>query len=250
MSCERRGRSSREETYRLINEAKNGNKAAKERLIEENTGLVSMAARRFSASGQDMEDMMQLGYIGLIKAIDRFDESYGVMFSTYAVPMIAGEIRRFLRDDGRIKISRQLKQDVKLLKRAEEEFLQKHGRSPRISELAAAMGRSADDISEMLEARTAITATTSMDDESFAASGMAEPASDDEADDETRRVEIMDMRDILMRLGEKERSVIIMRYFRDMTQQQTGARLGISQVQVSRIEKRALKTMRERMQPV
>lgn len=247
MSCERRERSSREETYRLIDEAKNGNTAAKERLIEENTGLVSMAARRFAASGQDMDDMMQLGYIGLIKAIDRFDASYGVMFSTYAVPMIAGEIRRFLRDDGRIKISRQLKQDVKLLKRVEEEFLQKHGRSPRISELAAAMGRSADDISEMLEARTAITATASMDDEAFAASGLQEPASDDEADDETRRVEIMDMRDMLMRLGEKERSVIIMRYFRDMTQQQTGDRLGISQVQVSRIEKRALKTMRERM---
>ena len=162
--------------------------------------------------------------------------------------MIAGEIRRFLRDDGRIKISRQLKQDVKLLKRVEEEFLQKHGRSPRMSELAAAMGRNADDISEMLEARTAITATASMDDEAFAASGLQEPASDDEADDETRRVEIMDMRDMLMRLGEKERSVIIMRYFRDMTQQQTGDRLGISQVQVSRIEKRALKTMRERMQ--
>ena len=172
MSCERRERSSREETYRLIDEAKNGNTAAKERLIEENTGLVSMAARRFAASGQDMEDMMQLGYIGLIKAIDRFDASYGVMFSTYAVPMIAGEIRRFLRDDGRIKISRQLKQDVKLLKRVEEEFLQKHGRSPRMSELAAAMGRSADDISEMLEARTAITATASMDDEAFAASGL------------------------------------------------------------------------------
>ena len=239
MSCERRERSSREETYRLIDEAKNGNTAAKERLIEENTGLVSMAARRFAASGQDMDDMMQLGYIGLIKAIDRFDASYGVMFSTYAVPMIAGEIRRFLRDDGRIKISRQLKQDVKLLKRIEEEFLQKHGRSPRMS---------ADDISEMLEARTAITATASMDDEAFAASGLQEPASDDEADDETRRVEIMDMRDMLMRLGEKERSVIIMRYFRDMTQQQTGDRLGISQVQVSRIEKRALKTMRERMQ--
>lgn len=248
MSCERRERSSREETYRLIDEAKNGNTAAKERLIEENTGLVNMAARRFAASGQDMDDMMQLGYIGLIKAIDRFDASYGVMFSTYAVPMIAGEIRRFLRDDGRIKISRQLKQDVKLLKRIEEEFLQKHGRSPRMSELAAAMGRSADDISEMLEARTAITATASMDDEAFAASGLQEPASDDEADDETRRVEIMDMRDMLMRLGEKERSVIIMRYFRDMTQQQTGDRLGISQVQVSRIEKRALKTMRERMQ--
>ena len=100
----------------------------------------------------------------------------------------------------------------------------------------------------MLEARTAITATASIDDEAFAASGLPEPASDDEADDETRRVEIMDMRDMLMRLGKKERNVIIMRYFRDMTQQQTGDRLGISQVQVSRIEKRALKTMRERMQ--
>lgn len=248
MSCERAERSSREETYRLIDEAKNGNKAAKERLVTENAGLVSMAARRFAASGYELEDMMQLGYIGLIKAIDRFDRNFGVMFSTYAVPMIAGEIRRFLRDDGRIKVSRQLKQDVKLLKRAEEEFMQKHGRSPRISELAEAMGRTPEDISQMLEARTAITATASMDDEAFAASGAPEPASDDAEDNETRRVEIMDMRDMLMTLKDKERSVIIMRYFRDMTQQQTGDRLGISQVQVSRIEKRALKIMRERMQ--
>ncbi len=248
MSCERVERSSREETYRLIDEAKNGNKAAKERLVIENAGLVSMAARRFASSGYELEDMMQLGYIGLIKAIDRFDRSFGVMFSTYAVPMIAGEIRRFLRDDGRIKISRQLKQDVKLLKRAEEEFMQKYGRSPRISELAEAMGRAPEDVSQMLEARTAITATASMDDEAFAASGTPEPASEDDADDETRRVEIMDMRDMLMSLKDKERSVIIMRYFRDMTQQQTGDSLGISQVQVSRIEKRALKIMRERMQ--
>lgn len=248
MSCERQERSSKEETYRLINEAKNGSEAAKERLVLENTGLVSMAARRFAASGCEIEDMMQLGYIGLIKAIERFDQSFGVMFSTYAVPMIAGEIRRFLRDDGKIKVSRQLKQDVKQLKRAEEEFMQEHGRSPRISELAEAMDRSPEEITQMLEARTAVTATASMDDGSLAASGIAEPASDAAEDDEERRAELMDMRDILMKLNEKERSVIIMRYFRDMTQQQTGDRLGISQVQVSRLEKRALKLMRGRMQ--
>ena len=248
MVCERQERSSKEETYRLIDEAKKGSEAAKERLVIENTGLVNMAVRRFASSGCEPEDMMQLGYIGLIKAIERFDKSFGVMFSTYAVPMIAGEIRRFLRDDGKIKVSRQLKQDVKRLKRAEEEFMQKRGRSPRISELAEEMGRSPEEISEILEARTAVTAAASIDDEAFAASGAPEPASDAAEDDEERRAELMDMRDMLMALNEKERGVIIMRYFRDMTQQQTGDRLGISQVQVSRIEKRALKLMRGRMQ--
>lgn len=238
-------RSSRDETYKLIEEAKKGNKAAKERLVMENTGLVSMTARRFATSAYELDDMMQLGYIGLIKAIDRFDIKFGVMFSTYAVPMIAGEIRRFLRDDCRVKVSRQLKQDIKLLKDAEEEFAQKYGRSPRISELAEAMKCTREEISEMLEARTAITSTASLDDESFISSCVNEPVSDDRADDESRRVEVMDMRDMLMSLSEKERNIIIMRYFRDMTQQQTGDRLGISQVQVSRLEKRALDGMRE-----
>lgn len=144
-------RSSRDETYKLIEEAKKGNKAAKERLVMENTGLVSMTARRFATSAYELDDMMQLGYIGLIKAIDRFDIKFGVMFSTYAVPMIAGEIRRFLHDDCRVKVSRQLKQDIKLLKDAEEEFAQKYGRSPRISELAEAMKCTREEISEMLE---------------------------------------------------------------------------------------------------
>lgn len=236
-------RSGKDETYRLINEAKNGSNEAKEQLILENTGLVSMAARRFVSNENELDDLMQLGYIGLIKAIDRFDPSFGVMFSTYAVPMIIGEIRRFLRDDGRVKISRQLKQNIKQMKKAEEEFQHVHGRSPRLSELADIMHCSSEEITEMLDAKNVLAGISSIDDENFAASGM-EPVS---CDSEGRRVELMDIRDMITSLDEKERSVMVMRYFQDMTQQQTGERLGISQVQVSRIEKRVLSMMREKL---
>jgi RNA polymerase sporulation-specific sigma factor len=244
MNCElQENRSSRDETYRLIQEAKNGSEEAKERLIIENTGLVNMAARKFLSSGNEFEDLMQLGYIGLIKAIERFDPSYGVMFSTYAVPMIIGEIRRFLRDDGRLKMSRQLKQEVKLMKKAEEDFLQKNGRSPRLSELADMMKCSVEKIAELTDAKNIMSGIASMDDENFTAA-CAEPAADES---ENRHVEIIDIRDMIGSLDTKERSVIIMRYFKDMTQQQTGAALGISQVQVSRIEKRVLSEMRDRL---
>lgn len=236
-------RSGKDETYRLINEAKNGSSEAKEQLIIENTGLVSMAARRFVSHENELDDLMQLGYIGLIKAIDRFDPSFGVMFSTYAVPMIIGEIRRFLRDDGRVKISRQLKQNIKQMKKAEEEFQHIHGRSPRLSELADIMNCSREEITEMLDAKNVLAGIASIDDENFTASGM-EPAS---CDSEGRHVELMDIRDMITSLDEKERSVMVMRYFQDMTQQQTGERLGISQVQVSRIEKRVLGMMREKL---
>lgn len=236
-------RSGKDETYRLINEAKNGNNDAKEQLIIENTGLVNMAARRFVSSENELDDLMQLGYIGLIKAIDRFDPSYGVMFSTYAVPMIIGEIRRFLRDDGKIKISRQLKQNIKQMKRAEEEFQHINGRSPRLSELAGIMNCSCEEITEMLDAKNVLAGIASIDDENFAAAGI-EPAC---SDSEGRRVELMDIRDMITSLSEKERRVMVMRYFQDMTQQQTGEKLGISQVQVSRIEKRVLNMMREKL---
>lgn len=124
------------ETYRLIEAAQQGDEEARARLIRENTGLVSVSARKFSGGSYEYEDLMQIGYLGLLKAIDRFDPKFEVMFSTYAVPMIMGEIRRYLRDDGRIKMSRQLKQDVRLLKAAEETFMHDKGRSPRIGELA------------------------------------------------------------------------------------------------------------------
>lgn len=229
------------DTYQLIESAQKGDEAAREQLVVENTGLVNMAAKKFISSGHEFEDLMQLGYIGLIKAIDRFNPEYGVMFSTYAVPMIIGEIRRFLRDDGKVKVSRQVKQNVKLMKQFEENFIQENGRSPRVSELAALMECSCEEIAELVDAKSILGGLASIDDEKFSAGGM-NIASDE---NETKKAEIIDLKNMIGDLKDRERRVIVLRYFEDMTQQQTGELLGISQVQVSRIEKRVLDNMRK-----
>ena len=232
-----------ENTYDLISKAQRGDKAAKEQLIVENTGLVNMAARKFISAGIEFEDLMQIGFIGLIKAVDRFDQSFGVMFSTYAVPMIIGEIRRFLRDEGKVKISRQLKQNVKEMKDAEEQFLQLCGRSPRVSELAEMMEKSPEDVVKFMEARNVMSGIASIDDEGF----LPGPGVFVSDDSEAKNAELIDLKDGIGSLGEQERKVIVLRYFNDMTQQQTGDMLGISQVQVSRIEKRVLSALRNNL---
>ena len=231
------------ETYRLIEAAQQGDEEARARLIRENTGLVSVSARKFSGGSYEYEDLMQIGYLGLLKAIDRFDPKFEVMFSTYAVPMIMGEIRRYLRDDGRIKMSRQLKQDVRLLKSAEETFMHDKGRSPRIGELAEILEKTPEEVSEILEAKNTLCGIVSLDGEVFndTVSTPRQFISDrDEADR-------LDLKNVIGRLGERERKIIVMRYFEDMTQQQTGQRLGISQVQVSRIEKKVLEKMKSNL---
>ena len=230
-------------TYQLIRDAQQGDREARERLVEENTGLVSMSARKFSGGSCEFEDLMQIGYMGLLKAIDRFDPDFGVMFSTYAVPMIIGEIRRYLRDDGKIKMSRQLKQDVKLLKAAEEEFMHEKGRSPRVGELAEALQRTPEEVAEILEAKNTLCGIVSLDGELFSEATGPSPqlvSDKDEAD-------LIDLKNVIGKLGDRERRIIIMRYFEDLTQQQTGARLGISQVQVSRIEKKVLEKMKNNL---
>ena len=231
------------ETYRLIEAAQQGDEEARARLIRENTGLVSVSARKFSGGSYEYEDLMQIGYLGLLKAIDRFDPKFEVMFSTYAVPMIMGEIRRYLRDDGRIKMSRQLKQDVRLLKASEETFMHDKGRSPRIGELAEILEKTPEEVSEILEAKNTLCGIVSLDGEVFndTVSTPRQFISDrDEADR-------LDLKNVIGRLGERERKIIVMRYFEDMTQQQTGQRLGISQVQVSRIEKKVLEKMKSNL---
>lgn len=231
------------ETYRLIEEAQQGNRDALERLVSENTGLVSISARKFAGGSCEYEDLMQIGYLGLLKAIERFDPSYDVMFSTYAVPMIMGEIRRYLRDDGKIKMSRQMKQDVRLLKSAEETFMHEKGRSPRIGELSEILGKTPEETAAILEAKNTLCGMISLDGEIYT-EAVTLPRQFISDSDEADRI---DLKDVIGRLGERERKVIIMRYFEDMTQQQTGRRLGISQVQVSRIEKKVLEKMRENL---
>ncbi len=234
----------KEDTYRLIKEAQSGDEAAREQLVEQNTGLVKNIALKFTGIGYEFEDLLQIGFIGLLKAVDRFDTKYDVMFSTYAVPMIMGEIKRYLRDDGRVKVSRQVKQDVRNMKRIRDEFCHEHGRAPKVSELAEKMEISTEELLNLMEASDAMGTLESLDDPD-----RPEAVTDGEyREAEERRINMIYLKSAIGRLGERERQVIVLRYFRDMTQQQIADKLGISQVQVSRIEKKVLINLRQEME--
>ena len=235
---------SKEDTYSLIRQAQSGDESAREQLVNQNTGLVKNIALKFVSTDHELEDLLQIGFIGLLKAVDRFDISYNVMFSTYAVPMILGEIKRYLRDDGRIKVGRQIKQDVRNMKRAHEAFCHAHGRSPKISELAEQMELDVEDVLSLMEASDAMSNPESFDDPE-----RQETAVDDRFREvEEQQVILIHLKGAIRSLSERERQIIVLRYFKDMTQQQIADRLGISQVQVSRIEKRVLANLREELE--
>lgn len=236
----------KEDTYRLITEAQNGNRAARELVVTQNIGLVKNLAMKYASGYYEADDLMQVGFVGLVKAIDRFDTKFDVMFSTYAVPMILGEIKRFLRDDGKIKISRQLKTEMKNLKVLQQEYYNKHGKSPKISYLAKEMGVSREHIMEILEAIDSMANIESLDNE-LIPEGMH---GGHYVDEEQQNVELIDLKTAIKDLADRERQIIVLRYFKDMTQQQIAKVLGISQVQVSRIEKKVLGRMRERMEKI
>ena len=236
----------KEDTYRLITEAQNGNRAARELVVTQNIGLVKNLAMKYASGYYEVDDLMQVGFVGLVKAIDRFDTKFDVMFSTYAVPMILGEIKRFLRDDGKIKISRQLKTEMKNLKVLQQEYYNKHGKSPKISYLAKEMGVSREHIMEILEAIDSMANIESLDNE-LIPEGMH---GGHYVDEEQQNVELIDLKAAIKDLADRERQIIVLRYFKDMTQQQIAKVLGISQVQVSRIEKKVLGRMRERMEKI
>lgn len=232
---------SKEDTYRLIERAKNGEEEAKEEIIKNNTGLVKNIAVKFTARGYELDDLMQIGFIGLLKAVERFDTGFDVMFSTYAVPMIMGEIKRYIRDDGRIKVSRQLKTDIRNMTAMQEEYYNKTGEYPRLSVLAEMMKITKEQLLDIMSARDALSGMESFDDperiETESDSGAAGGAPFD----------MIFLKSMIGSLPEKERQVIVLRYFKDMTQSQIAGRLGISQVQVSRIEKRVLCKLREKI---
>ena len=230
----------KEDIYALIEEAQKGNEQAKEQIILDNTGLVRKAAFKFAAMGYEADDLVQIGFIGLIKAVERFNTEFDVMFSTYAVPMIMGEIRKYIRDDGRIKVSRQIKQDIRRMKLEEEEFYRSEGRSPKITELAERMGTSCEYVLQMQEAEDALVNIESLDNEN-----RPEDICESYAHEEEKNIDIIQLKGIIGSLPLRERQVIVLRYFRDMTQDQTAKVIGVSQVQVSRIEKRVLARMRE-----
>ncbi|MDD2215636.1 MAG: SigB/SigF/SigG family RNA polymerase sigma factor [Eubacteriales bacterium] len=235
---------SKEDTYDLIRQAQSGDESSREQLVNQNTGLVKNIALKFVSGDHELEDLLQIGFIGLLKAVDRFDVSYNVMFSTYAVPMILGEIKRYLRDDGRVKVGRQIKQDVRNMKRAHEAFCHTHGRSPKISELAEQMELDVEDVLSLMEASDAMSNPESLDDPE-----RQETAADDRFREvEEQQVILIHLKGVIRSLSERERQIIVLRYFKDMTQQQIADRLGISQVQVSRIEKRVLANLRQELE--
>lgn len=233
----------KEDTYSLIKKAQEGDSRAREMVVNQNIGLVKKMAMKYASGYYEPEDLMQVGFIGLVKAIDRFDTGFDVMFSTYAVPMILGEIKRFIRDDGRIKVSRQLKTEMKNLKAIQQEYYNRHGKSPRLSYLAEKMDISTERVMEILEAIDSLSSMESLDNESAPEA----VRSNEYVYEEEQTVDIIDLKEVIKKLEDRERQVIVLRYFKDMTQQQIAKILGISQVQVSRIEKKVLANMKEQM---
>ncbi len=226
----------------LLERYKNGDKSARDLLCSENMGLVKKIVSGFSKSGAANEDLIQTGAIGLIKAIDNFDTSVGVKFSTYAVPMILGEIKRFLRDDGLIKVSRSLKQAAAKGAKARDELKIELGREPTVNEISQKCGISAEDL---ICAFDAAREPDSIDRTIFENS--EETFSDrlSASDEEERITDKILIEELLTRITKKERQVIVLRYFKDKSQQQIADMLGISQVQVSRTEKKVLEKIRK-----
>lgn len=229
-----------EEAIACLRSARSGDREAAGRLVSENSGLIWSVARRYFGRGVDSDDLYQLGCLGFLKAIAGYDESYGTQFSTYAVPKISGEIRRFLRDDGAVKVSRSLKERAAIIRAARQTLEQRLGREPYLSELAAETGLAPEDIAV---AETAAAPAESLQRETGEDGFTLEHAlGEDEAE---RILERVSLREAVAALPERERQVIALRYFRDMTQDAAARVIGVSQVQVSRIERRAIARLRE-----
>ena len=238
-----------EETRALLAKAHQGDKSAREQLVLDNMGLVWSIVRRFCGRGCESEDLFQIGCIGLIKAIDKFDLAFDVCFSTYAVPMITGEIRRFLRDDGVIRVSRTIKELGGRVKGAREQLSFRLGREPTIEEIARELGVSQEEVAASLEAGAQVESlyqTPGRDGEggSCLLDRMEDMGRSGEQEQLLNR---MVLEELIGQLEEKEKEIIVRRYFENQTQTQVAQTLGVSQVQISRLEKKILKQMRARL---
>ncbi len=252
-----------EETSVLIARSQAGESEAREVLIENNLGLVRHIVKRFSGRGYDLEDLFQIGAIGLIKAIDKFDLSLGLKFSTYAVPMITGEIKRFIRDDGPVKVSRTIKENGMKVKLARQRLQAEEGREPTLQEIADQTGLSVEDVVLAMEACVEVESIYSavyQDDgnevylvdkvvqgQSGAVGRSAVGGCESEDREKEGVLNRMLLEQLLDSLKPSDRELICMRYFQNKTQMEIAASLGISQVQVSRMEKRILLSMREKV---
>lgn len=234
-------------TEELIRRSQDGDKAARETLIEENLGLIHHVVKRFLGRGVEAEDLFQIGAVGLVKAVDRFDLSFGVRFSTYAVPMIAGEIKRFLRDDSMIKVSRSLKELTVKAARLREQLLMERGEEPGVDELARRLKVEPEELVQAMDSSIEVESL-----QKVICQGSSEGVSlmerveqgHDEQEELLRR---MLLEELLSSLEPRERRLIVLRFFYDRTQTQVAMELGMSQVQVSRLEKKILSALKEKM---
>ncbi len=234
-------------TEELIRRSREGDKEARETLIEENMGLIHHVVKRFLGRGVEAEDLFQIGAIGLVKAVDRFDLSFDVRFSTYAVPMIAGEIKRFLRDDSMIKISRSLKELAIRAARLREELLMERGEEPGVEELAERLGVEPEELVQAMDGSAEVESLQKIvyqgDGEGLSLMDKVDQGKDEE---ETLLRQLL-LEQLLSSLEPKERRLIVLRFFHDRTQTQVAEELGMSQVQVSRLEKKILLALKKRM---
>ncbi len=252
-----------EEMSVLIARSQAGERNAREVLIENNLGLVRHIVKRFAGRGHELEDLFQIGVIGLIKAIDKFDLTLGLKFSTYAVPMITGEIKRFLRDDGPVKVSRTIKENALKVRLARQRLQASEGREPTVQEIAGETGLAMEDVVLAMEASTeveSIYAAVYQDDGSEvylvdkvvrggsgSLGSSAVGGCDGEDAEKEKLLNHMLLAQLLDTLEPRDRDLICMRYFRNMTQTEIASSLGVSQVQVSRMEKKILRSLREKI---
>ncbi len=233
-------------TIEYVRRAKVGDLFAKEILVENNVSLVKCIVKRYLGKGVDYDDLFQIGCMGFLKAISGFDEQFGVKFSTYAVPMIAGEIKRFMRDDGAVKVSRTMKQTAKEINLFVEEYVGKYGMQPPISEVAQAFS--------LDEAETVFIMGSSKMPVSLYGGSEFKDGKERElietlpaADNQEEMLDRMLLKGAIEALPERDKKIIVLRYFRDMTQSEVAEKIGVSQVQVSRIESRIIKEFREKL---
>ena len=227
-----------EEMRDLIARAQSGDDDARKKMIEGNTRLVWSIVQRFSSRGIELDDLFQIGCIGLMKSVDKFDLKYEVKFSTYAVPMIIGEIQRFLRDDGMVKVSRSIRELNFKIRHATENYMKKNEKPPSMAELAEILDVSIDDI---IMATDAMRDPASLHEQLYENDGDSVTLMDQMRDEKSQLpFDYIPLKEVLKRLGKREQSIIYLRYFVDLTQTEIAERLGISQVQVSRLEKKIL----------
>lgn len=236
-----------ERTLALIKLAHEGDKGARDTLIEENIGLVWSIVKRFQNRGVEMEDLFQIGSIGLIKAVDKFNTEYEVQFSTYAVPMIAGEIKRFLRDDGILKVSRSLKETAGKAYIVREQLEKQEGREPAASEIAKELGLPVEELMLALESGARVESLQQVIYHGDGGDISLMDKLEEKENENEKVVNRMFLEEMLGNLDGKDRELIFKRYFQEKTQSAIAEEMGISQVQVSRMEKKILKNMRDSM---